>query len=120
MSVSQSVSMTPEMNRHLNELACVRARKGKPMSKADLIREAIRLYLDQQADLPGSRRQITKSIEGKMDALAEQSEQDTALMAEHLVMLTQQVEALAGLVVEMHKAMEPIIERVNRSVPPRK
>jgi hypothetical protein len=57
------------MDRHLEDLARSRTRNNKPVSKAHLIREAIRLYLDQQADLYGSRKQIAKSIEGKLEAL---------------------------------------------------
>jgi len=61
-----SVGVTPEMDRYLEDLAHTRTRKGKPMSKADLIREAIRYYMDNQDDLTGSRRQLARSLDGKL------------------------------------------------------
>jgi Ribbon-helix-helix protein, copG family len=83
-----SVSITPDMDRYLEELARVRTRQGKnkPVSKAQLIREAIRLYLDQQADLHGSRRQIAKSLEARLVLLTDEITglaQEVALLNEH-------------------------------------
>jgi metal-responsive CopG/Arc/MetJ family transcriptional regulator len=59
-----SVYITDGMNAKLTELATKRTRsKGQQVSKADLIREALRLYLNEQTDLRGSRKQIAKSLE---------------------------------------------------------
>ena len=69
-----SVGITPEMDKYLEDLATVRTRRGKPMSKSDLIREAIRAYMDTQEDLTGSRKQIAKSLDGKLQALIESVE----------------------------------------------
>ncbi|MHB8624621.1 MAG: hypothetical protein ACYDBJ_10685 [Aggregatilineales bacterium] len=81
-----SVGITPEMDRYLEDLATVRTRKGKPMNKSDLIREAIRTYMDTQEDLAGSRKQIAKSLDGKlqalMDAVQAMQEQNQALQAQ--------------------------------------
>lgn len=66
-----SVGLTPEQIRRLTELAHVRARKGQPQSKSDLIRDAINFFLAAQEDLPGSRRAIAKGIEGKFDGVNE-------------------------------------------------
>ena len=80
-----SISITTDMDRLLEELARTRTRQSqnKPVSKAQLIREAIRLYLDQQADLYGSRKQIAKSMEGKL-----------ALLTNEIAGLTHKVELL--------------------------
>jgi hypothetical protein len=66
-----TVNVTPDMDRYLEDLARTRTRQGKPVSKADLIREAIRHYMDNQDDLTGSRKQIARSLEGKIQQLAQ-------------------------------------------------
>src|SRR5687768_14572377 len=66
-----SVGFTPEQVHRLNELARVRARKGQPQSKSDLIRDALNFFLAAQEDLPGSRRAIAKGIESKVDVVNE-------------------------------------------------
>jgi Arc/MetJ-type ribon-helix-helix transcriptional regulator len=45
-----SVGVTDKMNALLEDIAIARTRRGSPISKSELIREAIRLYLDDQAD----------------------------------------------------------------------
>ena len=61
-----TVNVTPDMDRYLEDLARTRTRQGKPAAKADLIREAIRYYMDNQDDLTGSRRQLARSLDGKL------------------------------------------------------
>jgi hypothetical protein len=81
-----SVDLAPEMDRYLDELARTRTRNGKPVHKTDLVREAVRLYLDAQDDVNGSRRQIAKSLDGKLqtilDALQALQQQNQALHIE--------------------------------------
>ena len=61
-----SVGFTPEQVRRLDEIARVRARKGDPLSKADIVRAAVEFYLLHQEDLSGSRKAIAKAVEGKI------------------------------------------------------
>ncbi len=81
-----SFGVTPEMDRFLEEMARTRTRKGKPTSKSDLLREAVRYYMDNQADLNGSRRQIAQSLDGKiaglMDVMRQLHAQTRSLQAE--------------------------------------
>jgi hypothetical protein len=81
-----SVALAPEMDHYLEELARARTRNGKPVHKTDLVREAVRLYLDSQDDVNGSRRQIAKSLDGKLqtmiDALQVLQQQNQTLHAE--------------------------------------
>ena len=53
-----TVNLTPDQMRRLEEVRNVRSRKGKFISKNDLLRDAVNVYLASQEDLPGSRRAI--------------------------------------------------------------
>jgi len=111
-----SVGITPEMDRYLEDLARDRTRKGKTVNKSDLIREAIRFYMDNQEDLNGSRRQIAKSLDAKMQTLM------TALNA-----LQTEVHALRAQVGSHNQdfakwecAIQPLIEWIEARRQPRK
>lgn len=67
-SIRRSLSMTPEMAQRLNQIA-----SGKPrnITEADLIREAIRRFLDEQDDLTGSRKHFQRSFQQRIDQLEE-------------------------------------------------
>ena len=96
-----SVSVTDKMDELLEDMAITRTRKGTPITKADLIREALRLYLDEQADARGSRKQIAKSLEGQMDVLQDEMAQ-----------LSEQVLAQQKMIVRLAQDLQPVIERV--------
>ena len=61
-----TIGFTPDQNRRLEELVRVRSRKGEEVNKADLIRTALTFYFMHQDDLPGSRKAIARSVEGKI------------------------------------------------------
>ncbi len=61
-----SVGFTLDQVRRMDEIVRVRARKGQPLSKADVVRDAVEFYFLHQEDLPGSRRAIAKAVEGKI------------------------------------------------------
>jgi uncharacterized coiled-coil protein SlyX len=65
-TVRRSISMTPEMRDLLAQLA---ARHGRDVTEAHLIRDAIRQYLDAQADGVGSRRHFQRSFQARIDRL---------------------------------------------------
>ncbi|MCC6565491.1 MAG: hypothetical protein IT298_06995 [Chloroflexi bacterium] len=65
-TVRRSINITPEMRDMLAQIA---AKQGRDITEADLIRDAIRLYLDQQADLVGSRRHFQKSLQAQLERL---------------------------------------------------
>ena len=65
-TVRRSISMTPEMR---DLLAQIVAKRGREVKENDLIREAIRQYLDEQADVVGSRRHFQKSLQVRLDRL---------------------------------------------------
>lgn len=66
-----TVGFTPDQDRRLDELARVRSRRGELVSKADLVRTAVTFYFMHQDDLPGSRKAIARSVEGKIAAVDE-------------------------------------------------
>ena len=68
-SIRRSVSMTPEMRARLAQLASKHLRDA---TEADLIREAIRAYLDEQTDLIGSRRHFQNSFQDRIDRTSTQ------------------------------------------------
>ena len=61
-----TIGFTPDQDRRLDELVRVRSRKDKKVNKADLIRTAVTFYFMHQDDLPGSRKAIARSVEGKI------------------------------------------------------
>lgn len=65
-TVRRSIAITPEMRDLLRLL--VNKRRGE-VCEADLIREAIRRYLDEQADIVGSRRHFQKTFQDRIDHL---------------------------------------------------
>lgn len=89
-----SVSLTEAMDEKLETLAVQRSRQGQPHSKSDLIREALRLYLDEQPDLRGSRRQLAKSLEGQLEQVQAEVMELRAQLAE---LQEGQRQMLAGL-----------------------
>ncbi len=50
----RNVAMTPQLRARLQQLL---AKQGKDVTEADLIRQAIREFLDHQEDISGSRAQ---------------------------------------------------------------
>jgi predicted DNA-binding protein len=65
-TVRRSISMTQEMR---DRLALLVSKQPRDTTEADLIREAIRLYLDNQEDLIGSRKHFQKSLQDRLDRL---------------------------------------------------
>lgn len=65
-TIRRSISMTPEMRDRLAQLV---SKQPRDVTEADLIREAIRRYLDEQADLIGSRKHFQKSLQERLDRL---------------------------------------------------
>ena len=64
--VQRSIAMTEEMQDRLQQLV---SKHGREFSESDLIREAIRRYLDDQEDIIGSRRHFQKSLQERVDRL---------------------------------------------------
>ncbi|MBZ0293677.1 MAG: hypothetical protein K8L99_14005 [Anaerolineae bacterium] len=62
----RSLSMTPAMRDRLAQLV---SKQPRDVTEADLIREAIRQYLDEQEDLIGSRKHFQKSLRERVDQL---------------------------------------------------
>jgi Arc/MetJ-type ribon-helix-helix transcriptional regulator len=62
----RSVAMTPQLRARLQQLL---AKQGKDVTEADLIRQAIREFLDRQEDLTGSRAHFRKTFQARIDTL---------------------------------------------------
>jgi len=84
LKIRFTVGLTPDQLSRLDELNRARNRKGDVTSRADLVREAVGLYLQRQPDLVGSRKAIAKDLEGKVDALDTKIE-TLALRLEHFI-----------------------------------
>jgi Arc/MetJ-type ribon-helix-helix transcriptional regulator len=65
-TVRRSVAMTPQLRAHLQQLL---AKQGKDVTEADLIRQAIREFLDRQEDITGSRAHFRKTFQTRIDTL---------------------------------------------------
>ena len=56
----RSVAMTPQLRARLQQLLDT---QGRDVTEADLIRQAIREYLDRQEDITGSRAHFRKTFQ---------------------------------------------------------
>lgn len=65
-TVQRSIYLTPEMWDTLSQLA---RQRGREVTEVVLIREAVSLYIDQQADVISSRRHFQKSLQDRLDGL---------------------------------------------------
>ena len=65
-SIRRSLSMTPEMANRLQQIA---QNKPRNITESDLMRQAIRQFLDEQENLVGSRRHFQRSLQERVDAL---------------------------------------------------
>jgi predicted DNA-binding protein len=65
-SVRRSITMTQEMR---DRLALLVSKQPRDTTEADVIREAVRLYLDNQEDIIGSRKHFQKSLQERLDRL---------------------------------------------------
>ncbi len=65
-TIRRSITMTQEMR---DRLALLVSKQPRDTTEADVIREAVRLYLDNQEDMIGSRKHFQKSLQERMDKL---------------------------------------------------
>jgi Arc/MetJ-type ribon-helix-helix transcriptional regulator len=65
-TVRRSVAMTPQMRARLQQLL---DKQGKEVTEADLIRQAIREFLDRQEDITSSRAHFRKTFQQRIDDL---------------------------------------------------
>lgn len=65
-TVRRSITMTQEMH---DRLALLVSKQPRDTTEADLIRAAVRLYLDNQEDIIGSRKHFQKSLQERLDKL---------------------------------------------------
>jgi Arc/MetJ-type ribon-helix-helix transcriptional regulator len=67
----RSVAMTPQMRKRLQQLL---EKQTRDVTEADLIRQAIREYLDRQEDVVGSRAHFRKAFQDRIDELQDDLE----------------------------------------------
>lgn len=105
-TVRLTVNVTPDMDRYLEDLARGRTRNGKPISKADLIRDAIRHYMDNQGDLTGSRKQIAKTLDGKLQTVTD----NVQTLQSQVQALRVEVKTHNGVIESWKQAIQPLLE----------
>ena len=66
VSVAEAIALQKEMR---DRLALLVSKQPRDTTEADIIREAIRLYLDNQEDIIGSRKHFQKSLQERLDRL---------------------------------------------------
>jgi len=79
LTVQRTIYLTPEMWLYLEQLA---QQRGRTCEENDLIREAIRSYLDHHADVVGSRRYFQKSFQERLSLLEQALLVDSAQQAQ--------------------------------------
>lgn len=92
-----SVSFTPEQMRRIEEILRVRAKQGRMQHKADVMREAMNLFISYQDDIPGTRAAITRKLEGRMEAIERQLEQTN----ENLLLLDENLQQHSKLIEQL-------------------
>jgi len=65
-TIRRSVAMTSQLRARLQQLL---DKQSKEVTEADLIRQAIREFLDQQEDIAGSRAHFRQTFQGRIDKL---------------------------------------------------
>jgi Arc/MetJ-type ribon-helix-helix transcriptional regulator len=100
-SVRRSITMTQEMR---DRLALLVSKQPRDTTEADIIREAVRLYLDNQEDIIGSRKHFQKSLQERLDKLE-------AALAFHLNVL---IYLLAALEPDSHELVADAIIAAKR------
>src|SRR5512147_1244284 len=69
LTVQRTLYVSPEMWEHLQQLAQA---QGRDCTENSLMRDAIRAYIDDQAQVIGSRRHFQKSFQSRIDQLETQ------------------------------------------------
>ncbi len=70
-TVRRSVAMTPQLRARLQQLI---DKQDKEITEAEVIREAIREYLDRQEDITGSKMHFHKVFRDRIDELEDDLE----------------------------------------------
>jgi Arc/MetJ-type ribon-helix-helix transcriptional regulator len=65
-TIRRSVAMTPDMRARLEQLL---TRETRDVTEADLIRQAIREFLDRQENITGSKAHFRKAFQARIDEL---------------------------------------------------
>jgi Arc/MetJ-type ribon-helix-helix transcriptional regulator len=118
----RSVAMTPQMRLHLQQLL---EKETRDVTEADLIRQAIREYLDRQEDVTGSKAHFRKTFRDRIDQLQDDLEFHlhviTALIAYGLAVMlptfTEQSitteELIQAAIVAAERNAETVQEQIN-------
>jgi len=69
--VRRSVAMTPQLRARLQQLI---DQQDKEITEAEIIRQAIREYLDRQEDITGSKAHFRKTFQVRIDELRDDLE----------------------------------------------
>ena len=70
-TVRRSVAMTPQLRARLQQLI---DKQDKDITEAEIIRQAIREYLDRQEDITGSKTHFRKVFRDRIDELQDDVE----------------------------------------------
>jgi metal-responsive CopG/Arc/MetJ family transcriptional regulator len=84
-----SIGFTLDQVRRLDELARVRSRQGQTTNRTELVRDAVNFYLLHQEDLPGSRKAIARSVEGKIAQVDNKVDHLTEILEDFIERVTQ-------------------------------
>lgn len=102
-----TVFITAELDQRLTQLQKPNAKHK--VTRADLIREALRRYLDEQEDLIGSRRHFQKSFQERLDRLE-------AALTFHLTTLiyltTQDEKAVQAAIIRARRDGETLLAQI--------
>ncbi len=110
-NVRISATVRRSIRDDMRYLATERTQKGRPTSESRLWSEAGALYLRMQADMPGSRENVSKRITEKI----EQQVSEVQALRSEVTKLTNEMLAQRKFLVDLRAALQPILDRL---VPP--
>ncbi|MHB8626999.1 MAG: hypothetical protein ACYDBJ_06165 [Aggregatilineales bacterium] len=107
-SVRISATVRRSVRDKMRFLATQRTQNGRPTSESRLWSEAGALYLRMQADLPGSRENVSKKITDQIQKQAADLQSLQANIAE----LTAETLAQRKFLLNLRSALQPILDRL--------
>ena len=86
LTVQRTIYLTDGMATQLDQLA---ARRGQGCKANDLVREALRAFLDEQAEVMASRRHFQKTFQARMDELESHVAQSNSILIFYMQVVVQ-------------------------------
>src|SRR4051812_24981851 len=114
LTVQRTVYLTREMCSQLDQLAL---RRGQGCKGNDLIREALRAFLDEQAEVMASRSHFQKSFQARIDQFDSEVQEVHRLLLFYLNVIVQlNALGLSYLLTSVSRTQVPSQQLIQRAI----